>query len=184
MEYMIGVYGSAVGGSQESEKARLVGLELAGHGCIVASGGCPGLPYVASMAAKAAGAATVAFSPGRDRHDHLHRIGFPDGFDNYRFLPDLKVADPMAQKKLRNVFNCHEVDAGIILGGQWGSMNEMTLLVDFGKVIGFLDGGEGITRYIPRMYEEATKKTDSVLIVEADPGELVRKVIAELEGRR
>ena len=75
---------------------------------------------------------------------------------------------------------CADCDAGIIIGGRIGTLNEFTNLYDMIKVIGALKGSGGTADLIPKILEEAKKKGGTV-IIEEDPKILVDKVIEEVQ---
>lgn len=57
-----------------------------------------------------------------------------------------------------NVLTTAACDAGIIIAGRWGSMNEFTNLYDMGKVIGVLTGTGGIADELPQLLKKISKK--------------------------
>ncbi len=184
MVLKIAVFGSAVGSKKEiEEKAYEIGKELAKQGCIVISGGCAGLPHAASKGAFENNGKTLAYSRGIDLEDHKNNDIFPsDVFSDYIFIPkDFKYADNKAIcGKYRNVMTCADCDAGIIIGGRIGTLNEFTNLFDMKKVIGALKGSEGTADLIPQIIKDANKKGGTV-VIEEDPVLLVKKVIEEVQ---
>jgi predicted Rossmann-fold nucleotide-binding protein len=187
MELKIAVFGSAIGSKKEiEEKAYIVGKEIAKQNCIVVSGGCGGLPYLASKGAFENKGKTIAFSPRADLDEHTNKNRFPeDVFSEFVFVPKdfSSLNDKSVCRKYRNVTSCAETDAGIIIGGRIGTINEFTNLYDMNKVIGILKGSEGATELIPQIIESANKKTGSVIIFEEDPVKLVEKIVNELRSR-
>lgn len=180
----ISVYGSAFKAADETNaKAARLGTALARHHAVVLTGACGGLPGIAAEAALKTGGRSIGFSPGRNKEEH-DRWGFPDYGQELVFVPeDEKTAGHMAAAiKYRNVISCHESDAGIIIGGRIGTMNEFTILYDMGKVIGVLTGTGGSTKFIPQIVEDSGKDTGSVLIFEEDPEILAKKVIEAVEN--
>lgn len=74
-------------------------------------------------------------------------------------------------------------DAGIIISGRWGSMNEFTNLYDMGKVIGVLTGTGGIADELEYLMKKVTKKSKAVVIFDSSPDTLVEKIIKTLHKR-
>ena len=84
MKVKVGVMGSAGGKITPAlrRKARRVGEALGRLGCVVVTGGCPGLPQEATLGAKAAGGMTLGISPALDIKEHVKRYGSPvNGID-------------------------------------------------------------------------------------------------------
>ncbi len=181
--YKIAVYGSAVKADENTEKlASELGKEIAQSGCILVTGGCPGLPHAAAKAAASLGGRTLAFSPSWTLEEH--KKDFPvDGYTEWVFVPDDIRYDIYSRFKYRNVISCAETDAGIIICGRIGTLNEFTNLYDMKKVIGVLKGSAGITELIPEVIRIANKDNGAVVIYESDPAALVKKVIEELKRR-
>ncbi|MFC1753386.1 hypothetical protein ACFL96_08340 [Thermoproteota archaeon] len=189
----IAVYGSALGDSTKEirEKARELGREIAKKGHIIITGGCPGLPYEAVIGAKEKGGKTIAFSPGVDIEEQKS-IGFPvEGFDEFVFVPkDFSNVDDVSASgqdsnykgnvriagKYRNVMSTASCDAGIIVGGQIGSLNEFTCLYDLGKNIGVLTGTGGTADMIRNIVETLNKPTKSKIVYESDPAKLIQEL--------
>ena len=74
--------------------------------------------------------------------------------------------------------NC---DAGIIISGRWGTMNEFTNLFDMGKAIGVLTGTGGVADELPAFCKKITKHNRSKVIFNDEPEKLVELVIKELQ---
>lgn len=66
MRLKIGVMGGATGelSREVLDKAHRLGREIARHGCILVTGGGPGLPQAAACGAKQEGGMVVGISPG------------------------------------------------------------------------------------------------------------------------
>jgi len=187
MAFKIGVFGSAIGAEKDiEEKAYLIGKEIANQNCILITGGCCGLPYLASKGAFENKGKTIAYSPGADLGEHTNNYGLPkDVFGEFVFIPEdysFRGNKPVCLK-YRNVTSCAEADAGIIIGGRIGTINEFTNLYDMGKVIGILKGSRGSTDIIPEIVKSANKDSGAILIYEYDLVELVKKIVNELKKK-
>jgi uncharacterized protein (TIGR00725 family) len=182
----IGVFGSAVGATKEiEEKAAMVGEEIAKNNCTVITGACPGLPHIAAMAATKKGGKTIGYTAGTSLKDHLEVQKYPnEGYTELVFVPIALKLNKFVARKYRNVMSCDACDAGIIIGGRIGTLNEFTNLYDFGKVIGILEGTGGVTEYVKDVVKIAGKASNSVIIYEKDPKKLIKKVIGQLESEK
>ncbi|MFO8015660.1 MAG: hypothetical protein R6U32_01005 [Candidatus Woesearchaeota archaeon] len=177
----IAVYGSASGEIPEelSKKARELGKEIAIRGHTLITGGCPGLPYEAVLGAKETGGKTIAYSPGIDINEHKEKHGFPaEGFDEFVFVPaEFEFADdPLAARKYRNVTSTAGCDAGIIIKGAIGTLNEFTCLYDYGKKVGVFTGTGGATDLVKDIVETFKKPTKSRIVYESEPARLVERL--------
>ncbi|QQG44152.1 MAG: hypothetical protein HYW86_04815 [Candidatus Roizmanbacteria bacterium] len=189
MKYKIGVYGSAVSEDLSiDEKARNLGQILGDFDITLITGACTGLPYTAASAAFKKGVEVVGFSPEKDMdgqkkftpHDDLSiysKINFTPKDFEYSSLP--KVC-----QKYRNVISTSNCDGAIIISGRWGTMNEFTNLFDMGKVIGVLTGTGGIADELVSLFPKINKPGKGKVIFDADPQNLVQKVLDELKLRK
>jgi len=127
------------------------------------------------------GGKCIAFSPAVDLESHLKDPAYTkEGISEFVFVPkDYKhVNNPSVCKKYRNVSSCAAVDAGIIVGGRIGTMNEFTNLYDMGKDIGILEGTGGITQNaIKVLLKEAAKKSNSRIVRNSDPVAIIEELL-------
>jgi predicted Rossmann-fold nucleotide-binding protein len=182
----IGVFGSAAGTTEEVEKlASSLGEAIADFGCVLISGGCGGLPYFAAEACKGNGGKTIGYSPGRSTKEHKELYGYPvECYSELVFVPEsFAIDEKKVRLKYRNIVSCAECDAGIIVGGRIGTLNEFTNLYDMGKVVGVLKGSGGVSDYVEMIVDKAGKKTGAVVIYDDDPKRLVEKVVREVKSR-
>jgi uncharacterized protein (TIGR00725 family) len=104
-----------------------VGRLLAAYGAVLVCGGLGGVMEAACMAArdhKPAGI-TVGFLPG-DEHDRGNKY--------------LAIEIPTGLGELRNGLVVGVAEAVIVVGGSWGTMNEISLAMKLGKPV-FQIGG-------------------------------------------
>jgi predicted Rossmann-fold nucleotide-binding protein len=195
MPFKIGVYGSNIVESEHAlNLARQLGQALAERGCIVITGGCSGMPYAVASTAAQHGAEVWGFTPALDLQEH--RRAYPqDDVSIYRRLiyvpasyhelfgqvPASAELDWAARLKYRNVISTVNSDAGIIITGGWGTLNEFTNLIYDGKPIGVLIGSGGLADELPAWYPRLRKKTASPVLFEADPTRLLTLVLEQLE---
>ena len=172
MRIKIGVMGSA-GGSLNNdirEKVYRLGKEIAKRGCVVVTGGCPGLPFDATKGAKEAGGMTVGISPGLDLEEHVNRYHSPVDFLDILIFTGSGLMG-------REVIAVRSCDILIIVGGRSGTLGEFSIAYDEGKVIGVLEGTGGITGEIRDIVRAIRKDTGSKIVFSSDPAALVEKLI-------
>ena len=185
MKYKIGVFGSAEDEKKALKKAEELGKELSKKDVIIVTGACDGIPYkVASTAAKL-GTEIWGFAPTTSikeeekiakRQDRkIYRKLFYISKD-YSFKNDIQVC-----RKYRNVTSTANCDAGIIISGRWGTMNEFTNLYDMGKVIGILTGSGGIADELAKLMKKIVKKSKAEIVFDSNPKRLVVKLIGHLK---
>lgn len=179
----IGVYGSAGDtiAAQRDVAARL-GRELGRRNVVVITGACAGLPYAAAHAAGAAGAEVWGFSPTPDHASHrrFHPEGDPSIYArlihvprDFAFAGELEIA-----KKYRNVVSTAECDAGIVLGGRWGTLHEVCSLLDFGRPVGALTGTGGVADELLELAGRLAPDSRAQIVACRDPAELVDRLLA------
>jgi len=197
MTYKIGVYGSNI---SEGEQAEALGKELgkilAQYHCIVITGACSGMPYIVAREAAQHGAEVWGFTP--ELNAEAQRRAYPnDDITIYKRLlyvpptykelfianPESEALDWAGRLKYRNVISTINSDAGIIISGGWGTLNEFTNLIYDGKPIGVLTGTGGLADELPVLYPKLRKKSQSVVVFENDPEKLVIELIAILQKK-
>jgi predicted Rossmann-fold nucleotide-binding protein len=194
MKFKIGIYGSNVVESEAAvQLAQELGVALAQKDVIVVTGGCSGMPYVVAHAAKQKGAEVWGFTPQRNEeeqkqaypldditiYDKLFYV--PPQYDQLFYLDHTLSAsrDHSARLKYRNVISTIHADAGIIVSGGWGTLNEFTNLIYDGKPIGVLLGTSGLADELPEWYPRLRKKSGSAVHFSGSPTELVVVLLRE-----
>ncbi len=198
MKYKIGVFGSNVTESEKAvEIARNLGTELAQSNSIVITGACSGMPYAVAAAAKEKGAEIWGFSPALNEeeqkkvypHDDItvyDRLFYvPQNSTQLFFLPEDTPlsATTNARLKYRNVISTINADAGIIISGGWGSLNEFTNLLYEGKPVGVLTGTGGLADELPNWFPRLRKKSESKVFFKGNPHELISLILEELKTK-
>jgi predicted Rossmann-fold nucleotide-binding protein len=195
MSYKIGVYGSSVSEGPKAEAlGKALGQVLAQHGSTLITGACSGMPYIVAHEAAQHGSEIWGFSPALNAeeqrraypHDDINiytrLIYVPQNYHELFIKPTASVQQDWSERlKYRNVISTINSDAGIIISGSWGTLNEFTNLIYEGKPIGVLTGTGGLADQLPDWVHRLRKKSDSVVIFENEPEKLVERVIAELE---
>lgn len=190
MKYKIGIFGSAIEESSSIlKKARLLGESLAQFigKIILCTGACPGVPYeVISTARKKGKIEIIGYSPELSEKEQrlVPQHSNLSLYTKIYYIPKTfpLVKDIMARKKYRNILSTNTVDAGIIISGRWGTMNEFTNLYDMGKVIGVLTGTGGIADELKRLMQKITKKSKALVIFDSSPKLLLKKIIGSLKN--
>ncbi len=182
MNYRIGIAGSAGRSKRLSEEltkaAQEVGNEVARQGDILVNGGCMGVSYVASEAACQKDGMVLGYSPAKDFQEHLQppiSYPYPPAGMHLIFTGTGKVD--------RNVGWIRESEGVIFVGGGIGTFNEFTLAVHESKVIGILDGIEGVCNKMSLDFLVGDKFS-GVIVRDKDPKILVKRVIDKIKKIR
>ncbi|HZS75015.1 MAG TPA: hypothetical protein VFA41_00250 [Ktedonobacteraceae bacterium] len=196
MPYKIGIYGSNVSESDEAvQLAQVLGEELARHNVIVITGGCSGMPYAVAYAARQHGAQIWGFTP--EYNEEGQKKAYPNDditiYSKLFYVPEeynrlFYLEQPLsperdwgARLKYRNVVSTIHADAGILISGSWGTMNEFTNLIYDGKPIGVLTGTGGLADELPEWFGRLRKKSNSAVFFHNSPRELVSMLLKALE---
>ncbi|WP_420421151.1 hypothetical protein [Simkania sp.] len=185
MELRIGIFGSSeIESSEVLTQAVHLGQELNEHDVLLMTGACSGLPY--AVAAAASEKQKWGFSPVANYEEQLQFTPDDDVsiYDKMIFVPEtfpfsktLSVA-----KKYRNVVSTASCDGGIVIGGKWGTLNEVTNMIDMGKPVGVLLGSGGIADEVSSLVERLDPDSQELLILEEDPKKLVMKLLGEIKS--
>lgn len=190
----VGVFGSADGAPPEIiDTTTRLGEALARRNVIIVTGACPGVPYqVASAAYRYNQTEIWGYSSARNRREHDEET--PPGDDNRIYPKLLYVPSRIAnlddslwnlstRQKFRNVTSTANCDAGIIVAGRIGTLNEYTCLFDMGKVIGVLLGTGGTADLVQDLQARLSKPSRAVVLYSDSPEELVEMTIQQLRVR-
>jgi uncharacterized protein (TIGR00725 family) len=183
MKVKVGVMGSAgealpEGTAEELRaKAEALGRAIAGRGLIVLTGGTTGLPHLVGAAARRAGALHVGVSPAADEREHVERYGLPvEG-------TDLLIYTGFGLKG-RNVVLVRSCDVVLIFRGGMGTLNELTIAHDEGRVVGCLTGTGGAADEAERLIQVLRKKTRAAVFFDDEPEALLDRCLGALKGFR
>jgi uncharacterized protein (TIGR00725 family) len=172
MKLTIGVMGSS-GGDLSAEVRRNVfrlGEAIAERDAILITGGCPGLPYEAVRGAKAKGGLVVGISPGLSVEEHQGKYNSPvDGFDLLIY-----TGSGLMGREITNIRSC---DIVVIAGGRTGTLGELAIAYDEGRLVGILTGTGGITEIVKEIIRVSGKDTGACLLYDDDPEKLVERLI-------
>lgn len=180
MKIKVGVMGSAAeaspdgAGEELRAKAEALGRATAARGCVTLTGGTTGLPHAAGAAAHRAGGLHVGISPASDAREHVERYGLP-----------LEETDVLVYTgfglKGRNVVLVRSCDVVLIFRGGMGTLNELTIAHDEGRVVGCLKGTGGVADEAERLLSVLPKKSSAVVIFDEEPGRLLERCLEALQ---
>ncbi len=186
----IGIFGSAAGVTEEiNQKARQLGEALAAYDVILITGACSGLPYEAVNSARKVNSEIEiwGYSPA---YDYEEQVSLTPGNDNDIYSKliytsrNVSVTDITSRRKYRNVLSTDQCDAGIIISGQWGTLNEFTNLFDMGKVVGVLIDTGGVADLLLELSQKISKPSKAKVIFNSDPTALVSYVLKMAQERK
>ncbi len=172
MRIKFGVMGSAGGelSKEAMDKSYLLGKAIAEKGCVLVTGGCPGLPFAATKGAKEAGGFTIGISPGINLREHVELYKSPtEHLDILIFTGSGLMG--------REVIGVRSCDVIIIVGGRSGTLGEFCIAYDEAKPIGVLEGTDGITTHLRDIVKAIQKDTGSEVVYDGDPYKLVERLM-------
>jgi len=168
----IGVMGGASGTFDKlhMDKAHQLGHAIATQACITVTGACPGLPLAAACGAKQKGGLVVGISPGLSLDEHIYKYGSPTEFHDVLIFTGSGLMG-------REIVNIRSSDIVIIIGGRSGTLGELAIAYDEGKLIGVLTGTGGISDMIAEILKACSKDTGAFVKYEEDPAKLVNSLL-------
>ena len=172
MKLTIGVMGSSGGDLPDEIKLRAfrLGQAIAEQGAVLITGGCPGLPYEAVRGAKAKGGLVVGISPGLSIDEHRGKYRSPvEGFDVLIY-----TGSGLMGREITNIRSC---DIVVIAGGRTGTLGELAIAYDEGRLIGVLTGTGGITALVEEIVRVSGKDTGARVVYDDEPVRLIERLI-------
>ncbi len=172
MKLTIGVMGSSGGNLADEIKLRVfrLGEAIAEQGAVLITGGCPGLPYEAVRGAKAKGGLVVGISPGLSIDEHRGKYRSPvEGFDVLIY-----TGSGLMGREITNIRSC---DMVVIAGGRSGTLGELAIAYDEGRLIGILTGTGGITSLVEEIVRVSAKDTGARVVYDDDPVRLIERLL-------
>ena len=172
MRLKVGIMGGATGvmSKEVLAQAHELGRAVAKAGCILITGGCPGLPLAAACGAKEYGGLVVGISPGLSLDEHVYKYGSPTEFHDLLIFTGSGLMG-------REVVNIRSSDIVVIVGGRSGTLGELAISYDEGKLIGVLTGTGGISDMVEDILAACAKDTGSRVVYDADPGRLIEELL-------
>jgi uncharacterized protein (TIGR00725 family) len=172
MALKIGVMGGATGIVRRAHlnKAHELGRAIAKSSCVLIIGGCPGLPLAAACGAKQAGGMVVGISPGLSLDEHVYKYGSPTEFHDVLIFTGSGLMG-------REVVNIRSSDIVVIVGGRSGTLGELAIAYDEGKLIGVLTRTGGVSDLVANILAACEKDTGAQVVYDAVPLRLVKKLL-------
>ena len=172
MAVKVGVMGGATDGisAEVLEKAERLGRAIAGRGCVLITGGCPGVPLASARGANQEGGLVVGISPGLSLDEHVNKYHSPTEFHDVLIFTGSGLMG-------REVVNIRSSDLVLIVGGRSGTLGELAIAYDEGKLIGVLTGTGGISDLVREILEACNKHTGARVVYDADPERLVAECL-------
>lgn len=127
MTRQIAVIGAGRGNSKIEGLAEEVGREIAEAGAILICGGLGGVMEAAARGAKEKGGMTVGILPGTEKKEANRYIG-------------IKIVTAMSHA--RNAIIARTADALIAVGGEYGTLSEISLGLKLKKPVIVLEGAK------------------------------------------
>lgn len=185
-KFKIGIYGSA-GDEQEKviNKALELGRVLGNYKdkIILITGASGGIPNIVVSEAAKHDVELWGYSPEIDLASQQKEFPACDTsiYSKLIYVPKEFefIQNAPVRKKYRNVTSTANCDAGIIVSGRWGTLNEFTNLTDMGKIVGVYTGTGGVTDEIERLTAIIQKPKTGKVIFSDSPNELVKKILTE-----
>ncbi len=168
----IGVMGGAGQGIAVAHLrlAESLGEAVATAGCVLVTGGCPGLPLAAAKGAKLHGGLVIGISPGLSLEEHSFKFESPTVYHDVLIFTGSGLMG-------REVVNIRSADIVVIIGGSSGTLGELAIAYDEGKLIGVLTGTGGISDLVESILAACNKQTGARLVYDADPSTLLRQLL-------
>jgi uncharacterized protein (TIGR00725 family) len=172
MKLTIGVMGSSGGALSEEVSGRVfrLGQAIAEQEAVLITGGCPGLPYEAVRGAKTKGGLVVGISPGLSIDEHRGKYLSPvEGFDILIY-----TGSGLMGREITNIRSC---DMVVFAGGRTGTLGELAIAYDEGRLIGVLTGTGGITSLVEEIVRVSGKDTGARIVYDDDPVKLIERLL-------
>lgn len=172
MRLKIGVMGGAGNDIPESylQRATLLGNEIAGAGCILVTGACPGLPLAAARGVSERGGMVIGISPALSLDEHAYHYGSPTLAHDVLIFTGSGLMG-------REVVNIRSSDIVVIVGGSSGTLGELAIAYDEGKLIGVLTGTGGISNLVETILETCQKETGARVLYNDNPQQLICELL-------
>lgn len=152
------------------KKSFALGEAIAQAGCITITGACPGLPLEAALGASKHDGMVIGISPALSLDEHAYRYQSPTVAHDVLIFTGSGLMG-------REVVNIRSSDIVTIVGGSSGTLGELAIAYDEGKLIGVLTGTGGISDMVEDILKICKKNTGARVIYGDDPGQLVEELL-------
>lgn len=169
----IGVMGGAGEGIpiEHMRLAEQIGEAVARAECVLITGGCPGLPLAAARGAKLAGGTVIGISPGLSLEEHAFKFESPSVYHDVLIFTGSGLMG-------REVVNIRSSDIVVIISGSSGTLGELAIAYDEGKLIGALTGIGGISDIAESILAACNKRTGARVLYDDNPHKLIERLLA------
>ena len=152
------------------QKAFALGEAIAQANCITITGACPGLPQEAALGASKHSGMVIGISPALSLDEHAYRYQSPTVAHDVLIFTGSGLMG-------REVVNIRSSDIVAIVGGSSGTLGELAIAYDEGKLIGVLTGTGGISDMVEDILKTCNKDTGARVIYDDDPVRLVEQLL-------
>jgi uncharacterized protein (TIGR00725 family) len=172
MRLKVGVMGGAGAGIplEHLQKATGLGEAIADACCVVVTGACSGLPLAAARGAKRGGGTVVGISPALSLDEHAYKYESPTLAHDVLIFTGSGLMG-------REVVNIRSSDIVVIVGGSSGTLGELAIAYDEGKLIGVLTGTGGISDMVGDILTSCNKETGARVLYDDHPGRLIERAL-------
>lgn len=172
MRLKIGVMGGAAIDIEPKylQRAYALGEAVADAGCVVVTGACPGLPLAAARGAHERGGTVIGISPALSLDEHAFHYESPTLAHDVLIFTGSGLMG-------REVVNIRSSDIVVIIGGSSGTLGELAIAYDEGKLIGVMTGTGGISDMAREILDTCHKATGARVIYEEDPSRLIEQLL-------
>ncbi len=172
MPLKVGVMGGAGEGIPDAhlKNAHKLGEAIAEANCVVVTGACPGLPLAAARGAKTREGLVIGISPALSLDEHAYKYQSPTLSHDILIFTGSGLMG-------REVVNIRSSDIVVIVGGSSGTLGELAIAYDEGKLIGVLMGTGGITTVVESLLTSFEKDTGARVIYDDDPRRLIERLL-------
>lgn len=151
-------------------KAAALGEAIATAGCVTITGACPGLPLAAARGAKSRGGTVIGISPALSLDEHAFKYESPTLAHDVLIFTGSGLMG-------REVVNIRSSDIVVIIGGSSGTLGELAIAYDEGKLIGVLTGTGGISDMVKEILATCNKETGARVVYDDDPRRLIDQLL-------
>jgi len=157
----VGIFGSSELESQENIKlATRLGESLANLGVLIITGGSTGISEAVAKSALANGGKVVCFLPEYQMAINSNTISvLPEAYSF--FLPE-------GGFKSRNMLSVANSKVAIFIEGKWGTLNELTLAVEFGTPSIVFSRTGGICSVVSEICKSIRSQNNIYLVTELE----------------
>lgn len=172
MALKVGVMGGAGNNipKEHLAKATELGEAIASTGCMVVTGACPGLPMAAARGAKSRDGFVIGISPALSLDEHAFNYESPTLAHDVLIFTGSGLMG-------REVVNIRSSDVVVIVGGSSGTLGELAIAYDEGKLIGVLTGTGGISDMVKVILKTCKKDTGARVVYDDNPGSLIDRLL-------